>query len=129
MPSPKRLTTAWLRKREVSEHQVAIFAAEWPDGAELTAATLRRAASLGLNIYWLGRLLLAPQARDVFEGASIVAQHTFQEADATALRAFREARATDATWLPLIEALDAAWLTYLAAGAPILIDALGLKEE
>ena len=45
-----RLTEALLRSCGACEEQVVIFAAEWPNGCQVTEATLLRAVELGLNI-------------------------------------------------------------------------------
>lgn len=56
----KRITAALLREYHACEEQVAIFEAEWPDGAEPTEANLQRANNLGLAIGWLCNLLRDP---------------------------------------------------------------------
>jgi len=62
-----KITTDWLVSRDACADQIAIFAAEWPDGAELTERNLLRAAELHLDLYWLARCILPPQARAEYE--------------------------------------------------------------
>ena len=44
----KRITMQQLRDAGACREQVAIFAAEWPDGAEVSIENVRRAVALGL---------------------------------------------------------------------------------
>lgn len=55
------LTAEMLRKAGACERPVAIFEAEWPDGAEVTLANAERAEELDLNRFY-GRLLFTPGA-------------------------------------------------------------------
>ena len=48
-----RITHEWLTKRRACSWQVATFDHEWPDGCEVTLATLQRAHELGLDGAWL----------------------------------------------------------------------------
>jgi len=47
-----RVTAADLRRKKACSGQVAIFEAEWPDGVEVTEASLLRASSLRLALWW-----------------------------------------------------------------------------
>jgi hypothetical protein len=58
----RKITPALLRKYRACDEQVAIFETEWPDGTEVTPATVARAIELGLNLEW-GVRLLPPRVR------------------------------------------------------------------
>ena len=49
------ITATMLRTLGACEGHVQRFEAEWPDGAEVTPATLERAHALGLDVPWLAR--------------------------------------------------------------------------
>ena len=49
------ITVQLLERLHACADQVAIFAREWPEGAEITTATVARAGALGLNRAWLAR--------------------------------------------------------------------------
>lgn len=55
---PITITADWLLHRKACEDQITKFAAEWPEGAELTEANLLRAGELGLDIKWLALRVL-----------------------------------------------------------------------
>ena len=54
----KPVTAADLTSRGATCEQVGVFAAEWPDGAAWTAANIRRAAELGLDLDWFANAFL-----------------------------------------------------------------------
>ena len=47
-----------LRKLNMCSYDVARFAAEWPDGAEVTEANILRAFELGLDVNWWAEQVL-----------------------------------------------------------------------
>ena len=55
-----RVTVKSLRKLRACEDQVALFAAEWPDGVEVSEAVLLRAAEIGLDLDWWAQRVLSP---------------------------------------------------------------------
>lgn len=56
------MTADWLRRcNPTCKNQLAIFEGEWPDGAPLTEANLKRAAELGLDLDWIAECYLAPR--------------------------------------------------------------------
>jgi hypothetical protein len=55
---PHVITHEWLVEHGACEDQRAVFAAEWPDGVELSEQSLYRAAELGLDLGWLARQYL-----------------------------------------------------------------------
>lgn len=52
-----RVTKKLLQELNACEDQVEAFAAEWPDGCEITAENLTRCIALGLNIEWFATLI------------------------------------------------------------------------
>lgn len=63
-----RITAKKLQGKGACSDQVEVFAAEWPDGVEVTEEALLRAADLGLGLTWfakhfLPRLFLAEYRR------------------------------------------------------------------
>lgn len=136
--TPKRITTAWLRRHDACAEQVKIFEGEWPKGAPLTAANVRRAAELGLDLHWFANQVLPATALADYERATAPAQADYRRATATASADYQ--RATDTAWADYQRARTTASADYRRATAtaradyerataPALIDALGLTEE
>ena len=77
-----RLTVALLRKRHAFKSEVAIFVEEWPDGCEVTEATLLRALEIGLHIRWFAcEFLPAPfLAEYARQEALLLAEHERKKA-------------------------------------------------
>ena len=59
-----KITKNMLRKHEACSDQVELFAAEWPNGAEVTADNVLRAITLALDVSWLTHLMTAGARRD-----------------------------------------------------------------
>lgn len=57
----------WLTRRKACSEEVAIFDAEWPNGAEISAANILRAVTLELNIDWFARRILTAPAERAYE--------------------------------------------------------------
>jgi hypothetical protein len=49
-----RVTTDDLRAMGACAKAAETFAAEWPDGCDITAATLARAEAIGFDLWWCG---------------------------------------------------------------------------
>lgn len=56
------ITTQLLQSNGACKNQIAIFQAIWPNGAEMTAANLSKAVTLGLNVDWLAEKILMTSA-------------------------------------------------------------------
>jgi len=54
---PAKITADVLRRKGACLDQVAIFAAEWPEGIDVTVANMERAVALKLDMSWFGKLL------------------------------------------------------------------------
>lgn len=63
------LTVRDLRRLQACAKQVAVFAAEWPDGVDLTEAALLRAAELRLDLGWFAKAVLPAPAWATYEAA------------------------------------------------------------
>ena len=50
-----KITRQWLKRRKACQDQVAIFDSEWPEGTEVTEASLLRAAELDLSLTWFAQ--------------------------------------------------------------------------
>ena len=55
--APRIITPQLLWRHKACPAQLAIFAAEWPHGTEVTPATVARALELGLDFVWAAKLL------------------------------------------------------------------------
>ena len=64
---PLMITAEALLQRVACETQVAVFRREWPDGCEVTEATLLRAAQLGLDLNWFARRFLPGSLWEEYE--------------------------------------------------------------
>jgi hypothetical protein len=65
MRLPKKITGAWLRKNHACEAAVEVFETEWPKGAEITPANIRRALALYLDLWWfLARILSSEEYQE-----------------------------------------------------------------
>jgi len=93
---PTLITADWLcRKGACTDTpQLAVFAAEWPDGAPVTQATLRRARELHLDLEWFARAYLRPAAKKALDEATAAAWGAYEEVTAPAQKALDEAVAT-----------------------------------
>jgi hypothetical protein len=89
-----RITVEMLRAAEACEPQVKIFAGEWPDGGNVTAAACLRAAELGLNLGWAAKHLLPAPAGQAYDESCATAGKAYDEACATAGKAYDDAYAT-----------------------------------
>lgn len=67
------ITRRWLTRRRACPEQVAIVEAEWADGAELTAANIRRAVELRLDLDWLAPRVLTALALRAYDEATALA--------------------------------------------------------
>lgn len=57
---PPRVTVEWLQERGACPNQVRRFKRLWPDGARVTKTNLLEAAERGLDLWWFGRKIYAP---------------------------------------------------------------------
>ena len=93
--------------------QVATFATEWPDGAEISAANIMRAVELGLDLDWWAERHLSTPALAAYKAEKAQALAAHKAATAPAWAAYKAATAP-------------AWAAYEAATAQALIAALNL---
>ena len=123
-----KITADYLLDLHACADQVALFAALWPDGVEVTRATLRQATAAGLDLDWW--MHHDPQC------AFLIRQ--YREASAPLWRQYREAsaplrRQRDAAGAPLRRQCDAAVAPlrrqYDEASATLIADLLGLPKE
>ncbi len=89
-----RITKRFLQSKGACRDQIAIFAAEWPNGSEISLASLTRAAELGLDIGWLAANTLEAPADAAYEAARAPAYAAYKAAIAPAYAAYKAAIAT-----------------------------------
>jgi len=89
----QRITAKLLLAKHACQTQIDIFACEWPDGAEVTLESCRRAVVLGLDLSWAAECLLSASAEKVYQAATATAEKAYQAATATAEKAFQAATA------------------------------------
>src|SRR5487761_2629538 len=122
-----RITSEMLTEADACDNQAAIFAAEWPDGCEVTPEVAQRAVALGLDLNWAAEHLLPKTALAAYEAARATAWATYQAATAPALAAYEAARratawaASEAGWAPVRAA-------YKAARAPAFVEVCKMME-
>ena len=104
------VTKQLLQAHNACDSQVDIFAAEWPEGVDITEEVLRRALALDLNLDWAAWHLLPEPARKAYEEATAPARKAYEEAKAPAWKAYEEAR--DLAWKAYEEAKASAWKAY-----------------
>src|SRR5487761_2650295 len=68
-----RITPEMLAAACACDNQAAIFAAEWPDGCEVTPEVAQRAVALGLDLNWAAEHLLPKTALAAYEAARATA--------------------------------------------------------
>src|SRR5487761_2539672 len=83
-----RITSEMLTEADACDNQAAIFAAEWPDGCEVTPEVAQRAVALGLDLNWAAEHLLPKTALAAYEAARAPAWAAYE---AVAAPAFVEA--------------------------------------
>lgn len=91
---PERITLNWLRSLGACVDHIDIFTKEWPDGCASTAANLRRASAIGLDLDWFAKTILPLPAFEAFDKANSTAWKAFMETRAPACEAYEEAKAT-----------------------------------
>jgi len=104
-----RITASRLRARGVGDSQVNIFRSEWPDGCEVTYATVRRAIEINISIELWAKSLLMPDAQRAFVDA-VDRQH---QAFVCAVREARRVYGAVAA---------AAWRVHEATTEPVRVD-------
>ena len=131
------ITVAWLQRHKACLTQVETFSHEWPGGAELNGANIRRARDLHLDLDWLAHMVLKGPARREYKRTTALALAEYERATAPALAEY--ARARDPAQAEYERAIDLAWAEYERATAPAqaeyeravaqaLISALALAE-
>ena len=101
-----RVTAHQLRAMGACEDQIEIVEREWPRGVPITAPSIRKAARLGLDVWWF--------ACQVLDGTALA---TYRAETAPAL-----ATRCDGT-------TETAWATYNAERAPVLVPLLRAALE
>ena len=86
---PAKITAEWLESLGACANEVELFRNEWPDGAPVSPATVRRAAKL--NIAWLAEKILVAQAREVYGEAVAQAREVYGETVAQAWKVYWKA--------------------------------------
>ena len=115
-----RITTAMLKG--ACRRQRAIFRREWPNGAPITLASVRKTRRLGLDVEWLVSSMLSASAEAAYNAAIAPAWAAYDAAIAPAWAAYDAAIASaEAAYNA---AIAPAWAAYNAATAPIIVKAL-----
>ena len=142
------ITAAWLQRHKACLTQVETFSHEWPGGAELNGANIRRARDLHLDLDWLAHMVLKGPARREYKRTTALAWAEYkrttalawakyERATAPALAEYQRAtapalaeheRVKDLAWAEYKRATAPAWAEYQRATAPALISALALAE-
>ena len=110
-----KITKEFLKRKRACADQVALFAEEWPEGAEVTLDTCLRAAQIGLDFGWAAENLLSADGREEWRAkrdvvyAEYLAKRDVVDAE---WRAKREP--IDAECRAKREAIDAEWRAKLA---------------
>ena len=116
-----KLTADMLRSKDACPDQVAVFLAEWPDGTDVTEASIMRARSLGLDVDWFTcRFLPAPAFAEYLQ-ATNPAFAEYQQARDTAWR--------DTVWAKYHRAIATVWAEYHRAIAPALVAAYDAAQD
>ena len=133
-----RITNEMLVKANVCEDQRAIFAAEWPEGCEVTIETAQRAVALKLDLDWAARHLLPERSFAAYCAATAPAWATFDAAMERAFAAYCAATApawpaydaaTAAAWAAFDAARATAWAVFEAATATAYVEACGIADR
>lgn len=109
-----KITVRQLQQLGACDKQLALFAREWPDGAEVTLENARRAFDIPLDVEWFVSRTFSKPAFDAFMGA-------VEKAYAAYYQAIRNL-------LYMSELEMAAQRTLLDACAKAFLDAFALKE-
>lgn len=76
--SHMKITPQMLRDKNACEEKLEVFEREWPDGVEVTEASILRMFELGFDVFWGVKQFLFPPAEKAFWKA-------YEEAIATAI--------------------------------------------
>jgi hypothetical protein len=88
-----KITVESLLATNACDSEVNRFAAEWPNGAEVTLANCQRATVLQFDFDWAAGHLLSVQAREAYDAAMAPARAAFRAAMAQATEAYDAAAA------------------------------------
>lgn len=86
-----RITIKQLEALDACPAERAIFAREWPDGADITRENAVRALQLGLNLGWLVCFTCTQAVYSGFAATRACAHRRYKADTASALTEFREA--------------------------------------
>ena len=116
-----KITKKFLESKRACAYHVALFAEEWPEGAEVTLDTCLRAAQIGLDFGWAADNLLSADGRRCF-WAKLVLIDAEWEAKRNAIGTDWEAKSSllvadwrakrapiDAEWRAKLSPIDAEW--------------------
>ena len=117
------ITRELLERRAACLDQAAIFAAEWPEGTEITLAAAMRAVELGLDLEWAAEHIMTEPAVHAYRDALASARRAHDEATESARRAHREA--TESACRAYDEAMASACRAYDEATASAFVAAFG----
>ncbi len=101
----KRVTAEMLRTMGACSDHVAIVKREWPRGVPLTAASIRKAYRLGLDVEWFAEELLSDDALAEYQKVRAPALAEYEKVRASALAEYQKVRAP--ALAPLLRAAKA----------------------
>ena len=85
-----KITPQKLQALGACAHQLAIFAAEWPKGCDVTKANALRAVELKLGFGWLAENILPAPAREEYEKTEAPAWAEYLKDEALAWTEYRK---------------------------------------
>jgi hypothetical protein len=127
---PERITAAWLRERQACKTQVAAFKKEWPNGARLSPANLRRANAIYLSLAWFAKQILPHDQWVAFQLNGSRLERAYQDEcnriyvpyQARSTRLWAEYNvAPKPVWAELQADLNALWVAYDAEITPLRV--------
>ena len=110
------ITTQWLRAEGARCDEVTRFAADWPEGAEVTRVNLSRAMRLGYNLAWFAERILTTTTRTKYRRLVLAAGVQCEQS-------------TETAWAEYLHAAAPARAVYLRAAGPALAKSQGFAAR
>ena len=121
-----KITTEMLREKEACSDQVAVFMAEWPEGAEATKKNWTRAIKLDLDVTFV-ECFLSPAALKEYHKIERAARKEYYKIKRAAWEEYNKIR--QPAWEEYLKIERAAWEEYREIAHAALFQVLARSKR